>query len=182
MGEVLNDRDAVDLVAHFKAALDAFKAGESFDDRIFRDTLTGSEGRGGCGHIHGELCPRSAAAIDFPLRLPVYVAQIADAPVGGIRKSVALDGAEGAADAFGHILASIVSDDKPAARNQIDEALEGGLHCFEVGVNVGVVEFDVRENERVGEVVEKFGAFVEEGGVVLVAFDDEWLRGTKLEA
>jgi len=132
VGEVLNDRDAVDLVAHFKAALDAFKAGESFDDRIFRDTLTGSEGRGGCGvqdvvfagHIHGELCPRSAAAIDFPLRLPVYVAQIADAPVGGIRKSVALDGAEGAADAFGHILASIVSDDKPRRGTRLTRRLK----------------------------------------------------------
>ena len=109
---------------------------------------------------------RSAAAIDFPLRLPVYVAQIADAPVGGIRKSVALDGAEGAADAFGHILASIVSDDKPAARNQIDEALEGGFDGVEIAINVGVVELHVGEDERVGKVVEEFGAFVKKCGVV----------------
>jgi hypothetical protein len=36
-----------------------------------------------------------------------------------------------------------------------------------------VVKLDVREDERVGKVVHELRALVEEGGVVLVAFDDE---------
>ena len=92
---------------------------------------------------------------------------------GGVREAIALDAAEGVADALGHVFAAVVGDDEAAARNQIDEALEGGFHGVEIGVDVSVVELDVGEDERVGKVVEEFGAFVEEGGVVLVAFDDE---------
>ena len=94
MGEVLNDRDAVDLVAHFQPALDAFKAGQRFDDRIFADTLTGSQRRGGCGvqgvvfagHVHRELGPRAPPRQTSQRVSAVYVAEIADAPVGGIAK------------------------------------------------------------------------------------------------
>ena len=45
-----------------------------------------------------------------------------------------------------------------------------------------MVELDVGEDERVGKVVEELGAFVEEGGVVLVAFNDEGARGAELKA
>jgi hypothetical protein len=129
-----------------------------------------------------EIGPERAVVPDFPAGEAVFVAQIADAPVGGVGKAVALDAAEGAAHAFGDVGAAVVGDDEAAARNQIDEALEGGLDGFEVGVDVGVVELDVGEDERVGKVVEELGALVEEGGVVLVAFDDEGARGAKLEA
>ena len=121
-------------------------------------------------------------AQNFPAHAAGFVAEIADAPVGRIGESVALDAAEGAAHAFGHVWAAVVGDDEAAARNEIDEALEGGFDGFEVGVDVGVVELDVGEDERVGKVVEKLGALVEEGGVVLVAFEDEVARGTELKA
>ena len=45
-----------------------------------------------------------------------------------------------------------------------------------------MVELDVGEDERVGKVVQELRAFVEEGGVVLVAFDDEGARGAQLKA
>ena len=79
------------------------------------------------------------------------------------------------------VLASI-GNDEAAARDKIDEALECGFHRFEIRVDVGVIELDMSEDQRVREVVEKFRAFVEEGGVVLVAFDDEGARGAKLKA
>ena len=85
-------------------------------------------------------------------------------------------------DALGHVFAAVVGDDEAAARDEIDEALEGGLDGFEIGVDVGVVELDVGEDERVGKVVEELRTLVEEGGVVLVAFDDEGARGAQLEA
>ena len=97
-------------------------------------------------------------------------------------EAVALDAAECAADALGDVGAAIVGDEQAAARDEIDEALECGLHGFEVGVDVGVVEFDVGEDERVRKVVEKLGALVEEGGIVFVALDDEGARGAKLKA
>ena len=56
-----------------------------------------------------------------------------------------------------------------AARHQVHQPLECSLHRFEVGINVGVVELDVGENERIGKVVQELRSLVEEGRVVLVA-------------
>ena len=77
------------------------------------------------------------------------------------------------ATAFGDVGAAVVGDEAAAARDEVDQALEGGLDGGEVGVDVGVVELDVGEDGGVGEVVQELGALVEEGGVVLVAFEDE---------
>ena len=38
------------------------------------------------------------------------------------------------------------------------------------------------EDERVGKVVEEFWALIEEGSIVLVAFDDESARGPEMKA
>jgi hypothetical protein len=46
---------------------------------------------------------------------------------------------------------------------------------IEVAVDVGVVELDGRDDERARTVVQKLRGLVEEGRVVLVAFDDEVL-------
>ena len=43
----------------------------------------------------------------------------------------------------------------------------------DVAVDVRVVELDRGQDQRVGLVVEEFRRLVEEGGVVLVALDDE---------
>ncbi len=153
VGEVLNDGDAADLGADFKAALDAFEGGEGFDDGFFADALAGGERGGGggvervvlAGEVHLELGPRGAIVKDLPSRAAVFVAQIADAPVGAVAEAVALDAAEGVADAFGHVFAAVVGHDEAAARDEIDEKLEGGLDGFEIGVDVGVVELDVGE-------------------------------------
>src|ERR1700685_4080965 len=59
------------------------------------------------------------------------------------------------------------------ARHEIDEALESGLHRVQVAINVGVIELNVGENQRVGKIVHELGPFIEKGRVVLVALDDE---------
>ena len=110
------------------------------------------------------------------------IAEIADPPVGGVSKSVALDGTEGAAHTLGDVGTAVVSDDEAASRNEIDEAFEGCFDGFEVGVDVSVVELNVREDERSGKVVEELGALVKERSVVLVALEDEVARGAELEA
>ena len=190
MGEVFDDGDAGDFGAHFEAALHALEGLESGLNCFLADALPeGQRGGGGCvqrvvfaGQVHLELGPQRAAVPDFPAREAVFVAQIPDAPVGAVGEAVTLDAAERVRDAFGDILAAVVGDDEAAARNEIDEALEGGLHGVEIGVDVGVVELDVGEDERVGKVVQELRTLVEEGGVVFVAFDDEGARGAQLKA
>ena len=60
-----------------------------------------------------------------------------------------------------------------AARHQVDEPPERQPHRVEVGVDVGVVELDVVDDGDVGQVLQELRRLVEEGAVVLVAFDDE---------
>ena len=45
-----------------------------------------------------------------------------------------------------------------------------------------MIEFDGGQNDGVGKIVQEFRTFVEEGGVVLVAFEDEMLASSQLKA
>ena len=96
-------------------------------------------------------------------------------PEGAGQKAVALDRTEGPVDALGHVERAIEGDEAAATGDKVDEAFEGGLDGGKIGVDVGVVELDVGEDGGVGKVVEELGAFVEEGGVVLVAFEQKRL-------
>ncbi len=71
---------------------------------------------------------------------------------------------------------------RPRRGTRLTRSLNARLDGFKIGVDVGVVELDVGEDERVGKVVEKLWALVEEGRVVLVALNDEGARGAQLEA
>src|SRR5208283_3802280 len=92
---------------------------------------------------------------------------------GLLAKAVALHPAKRAADALVNVWVAIPCDQQSAARNQVNQPPEGGLHFIQAVVYVGVVELDRCQNDGVGKVVQKLRAFVEEGGVVLVAFKDE---------
>ena len=107
--------------------------------------------------IHIEMGPGEARAENFPVHAAGFIAEILNAPVCGISESIPLDRAERVAHTLGHVGAAFVGNNESAARDEIDEALEGGLDGFEVGVNVGVVKLDVRQDERGGKVVEEFG-------------------------
>ena len=176
--------------ADFETALDAFESRERFGDRLSGNSGGGSECCGSrgvegvvlAGELHFKIGPRNAGALNCPVHAAGFVAEIANAPVGGVRKPVALDGTEGAAHTFSDVGAAVVGDDEAAARDEIDEALESNLDGFEIGIDVGVVELNVRENERCGKVMEEFRAFVEEGCIVLVALEDEVAGGAELKA
>ena len=71
---------------------------------------------------------------------------------------------------------------RPRRGTRLTRRLNARLDGVEIGVDVGVIELDVGEDERVRKVVEELRALVEEGGVVLVAFDDEGARGAQLKA
>src|ERR1700678_4262154 len=119
---------------------------------------------------------------DLPVHCAVPIAKVLEAPVGFCTEAVALNLAEGLRHALRHICAAIKGNYAPAPWNQIHEPLESCLHRFEVGVNVGMIELDVSENERIRKVVQKCWALVEEGCVILVALDDKSTRGPQMKA
>ena len=100
MGEVVDDGDAGDLGAHFEAALDAFEAGERGLNCFLADALAGGERGGGggvervvfAGKTHLQARPRERRhAADFPTGEAVFVAQVADSPVGFGGEAIAFD-------------------------------------------------------------------------------------------
>src|SRR5207253_5114023 len=61
-------------------------------------------------------------------------------------------------------------------RNDIEQTPEAKLDFIEVVEDVSVIELDVVYDQQFRQVMHKFRALVEKGGVVLVAFDHEILR------
>jgi len=126
--------------------------------------------------------PKLSVVPNLPSGLAVGVAQVAKLPVGFRLEAVAFDAAKCFGDAFGHVFATIEGNEQTAPWHQIHEALECDLDRFEIGIDVRVIELNVCEDQRVRKVVLKLRAFIEEGRIVFVAFDDECARGAKLEA
>ena len=73
-------------------------------------------------------------------------------------------------------------DQRARGRQPAHQLRELALHVREVAVDVGVVELDRGDDQRVGVVVEELRRLVEEGGVVLVALDHELGPGAVAEA
>ena len=67
-------------------------------------------------------------------------------------------------------------------RNLLKKLTERFLNCGEVGVDVGMVEFYVIENDQFREILEKLAAFIGEGGVVLVSLQHPKGSGTVMAA
>ena len=68
-----------------------------------------------------------------------------------------------------------VGQDQAIGRHGVDELAEGLGDLIEVAVDIGVVEFDIVDDEDFGQIVEEFGPLGEEGAVVFVAFNDKML-------
>ncbi len=49
---------------------------------------------------------------------------------------------------------------------------------MQIGKDIRVIEFQIIQHRCSRPVVDKFGTFVEEGGVVFIGFDDEKGRNT----
>src|SRR5271155_1070008 len=67
------------------------------------------------------------------------------------------------------------SDDASTSRNQVYQPLERRLNGIEIFVDVGVIEFDRSQNYGIWKVVQKLRAFIEEGRVIFVTFENEVL-------
>src|SRR6185437_488473 len=182
MCEVVDDRDARNLGSHFQSPLHAFEASDGGLNRFNRDALpSGERGGGGgiecvvlAGHRQPQACELLPTTQQLPARRCALLAKIHGVPVRIFEEAVALDLAEGSPAALCHVFARVERDETAAARDEIDHALECSLHGFEIGVDVGVVELDMREDCRVRKIMQELWPLVEEGGVILVALKDEW--------
>src|SRR5206468_7153127 len=66
-----------------------------------------------------------------------------------------------------------VGQKQAVARNQADEMPKGSLDGLEIREDIGVIKFQVVDDRDFRQVVDKLAALVKEGGVVLIALDDE---------
>lgn len=82
------------------------------------------------------------------------------------------DGAWGGGGDVAGIWVIAVDEGDAVAGDDVEKSAEAEFDFLDVLVDVGVVEFDVVDDDALGKVVEEFGAFVEEGGIVFVAFED----------
>ena len=65
-----------------------------------------------------------------------------------------------------------IDESQTVLRDLLKELAKGFLNGGEVGVNIGVVEFNIIENDEFGKVVEELASFIGEGSVVLVSFEN----------
>src|SRR5204862_6299081 len=63
--------------------------------------------------------------------------------------------------------------DEPGARHNVDQTTERRLQSVQVGIDIGVIELYVFQQNDSRQVVQELGTLVEEGDVVFVAFNDE---------
>ena len=82
----------------------------------------------------------------------------------------------------GRIRAVGAEQQQAAPRHQPHQPRERQPHRVEIGVDVGVIEFDVVDDGDVGQVLEELRGLVEVGAVVLVALDDERAPGAEAVA
>ena len=65
-----------------------------------------------------------------------------------------------------------IDESQTVLRDLLKELAKRFLNGGEVGVDVGVVEFNIIENDEFGKVVEELASFIGEGSVVLVSFEN----------
>src|SRR5258708_7529712 len=169
MSEVVNQGDAVDFSFHFETTFHALKAFQRASDCIRRDTAICREGGGGAcvpdvvfaGEGKLQFRPQLPVAHERPTRAGWLKFQVGDAPRGFSDCSVAFYRAEGASQAAVDALTLVESNDASAAGDKVHQAFASGLDSFEVFVNVGVVEFQRGEADKVCKILDQRAPLLE---------------------
>ena len=94
-------------------------------------------------------------------------------PVGAVAQAERLDPALRALAERQRLGVVGAEQQQAAPRNQVHEPLKRQADRREVGIDVRVIELDVVDDGDVRQVLQELGGLVEEGAVVLVAFDHE---------
>jgi hypothetical protein len=93
----------------------------------------------------------------------------------GVRLREKANAARRSREDLAHVRVIAVGDNQPATRDNRHQLSERPLHRSQITENIGVIELDIVEDHRVGQVVDELAALVEERRVVFVALDDEEL-------
>src|SRR5207302_4489331 len=111
-----------------------------------------------------------------------FQTQISNAPSGFRAGAIALHRTERLTHTVLDALAMFESHNAPPTRHQVYQSPECDLYSLQILVDIGVIKFDRGENDRIWKVVQEFRDFIKESGIVLVAFENEVLDLSQLEA
>src|ERR1700730_13238241 len=189
MREIVDDRDAVDLSFYFQTALHALELFKCAGNNVYRNPVIRSHSRRRRGvpdvvfasQRKLKLRPGFSVLQDRPSSAIGFQLQICDPPCCVVRSSITLHGTKSLRKRALDAVAGIEGDDASAARDEIHETLERSLNRIEVLINICVIEFDRRQDDGVRKIVQEFRTFIEECGVVFIAFQDEVFAVSKLE-
>ena len=159
--EIIDDRHTRHLGLHLQPPLHALEAGQSRLDCLDRNALPRRQR--GCGnrvhrvvltsHRQRQFRGPLAAAQQRPLRGARILPQFDRLPVASVEQPVPLDLAECYRGALRHTLAGVVSDQSAPSGNQIHHPLECHFYSFKVGVNIRMIELNMRQHSRIGKVM-----------------------------
>src|SRR3989338_671914 len=76
----------------------------------------------------------------------------------------------------------VAGQEGPGGRNDFYEMSERALQMLQIAVNVGMVEFQARQDYLLGLVVQKLRPFIEEGAVILISFQDRPIPRSLVES
>ena len=200
MGEIVVDPNTLDLTTQFHAALHPLEAAQRRDADV--DRYTGVAGGGEYGQGVVDVVQAGLTPVDPPLGGTIQPdlevgavgfdefgtptwrggwVLVTSGPAHGAGPNPK-DLARGPAAHGQDLIQGRVGggvDDEPAPRDGAYQVVKLALDLLEIVEDVRVVEFQVVEDDRTWPVVDELGAFVEEGGVVLVRLHHEEGGGTQ---
>src|ERR1700679_1488949 len=154
MRKVVDDRNPIDDGTNLEPALDALEARQRLKDGVGRHALARSK-RGSAGGIqrivlagHGqaEFAKSSIPARECPAGERSFVTQTGDPPIRIRSEAVTLNRTKRLSYAFADIFTTVKSNDAPTPWNKVHKTPEGSLHRGKVGIDIGVIELNVRED------------------------------------
>src|SRR3984885_7230673 len=99
--------------------------------------------------------------------------KIRSAPMRLFTESIPLHRTKRPRNAFANVLASIEGNDASAPRNQIYKPFERSLYGRKVSVDIGVIKLHMRQNRRIGKVVQELRSLIEERCIVLITLQQK---------
>ena len=176
MAEIVYHRDAAGHAAHFHPPPHAFEGVEAGLDLFVGQPAMLGGGDDGQRVAHIELAHHvemELEAGDFKFGGGGAVAEIEGVNAALFAQAEAFDRAMGHIEQRRDVRVVAVGQKLAVARDQRDEPPKGGLDGGEILEDVGVIEFQVVDDDDFGKVMDEFAPLVKERRVVFVPFDDK---------
>src|ERR1700721_1677365 len=127
---------------------------------------------------HRQAHPREQLATTghLPASPCLVMPKIGDVPIRVGMEPISLNLAESLCNTLSNILATIERYNPPTPGNKVHKAFERSLDSIEVGINVSMIKFHMRQNRSIREIVQKLRPLVEERRIVLIAFNQKRLQ------